>query len=169
MSRWRRARRRPATGCASSRGSTGDCWPPRPRFAALLLLGVAGSSWQAVRATQAEAVALANEQGDANAAQAQEKEQEANQQRDEAQKQRDEVQALNEKLQATQAELGTTLYAAHINLATAPGTKQTLPRVLELLEQHRPRAGEPDLRSFEWHYLRRLCQGDQLLYSSEGR
>src|SRR5262245_31101528 len=42
-------------------------------FAALLLLGVAASTWQAVRATQAEAVA------NANAVQAQEKEEEANQ------------------------------------------------------------------------------------------
>src|SRR5262249_11707720 len=53
-------------------------------FAALLLLGAAASAWQAVRATQAEAASLANEQqANANAVQASE-------QRDEAQKQRDE-------------------------------------------------------------------------------
>ncbi len=42
-------------------------------FATLLLLGVAGSTWQAVRATQAETVALANErQANANEKQADE-------------------------------------------------------------------------------------------------
>src|SRR6516162_7707457 len=55
-------------------------------FAALLLLGTAVSAWQAVRATQAEVAALANEhQANANAAKAQEHEHKANQQRDEAQ------------------------------------------------------------------------------------
>ena len=28
----------------------------------------------------------------------------------------------------------------------------------ELLEQHRPKPGEPDLRGFEWHYLNRLLE-----------
>src|SRR5207247_1833664 len=32
----------------------------------------------------------------------------------------------------------------------------------ELLEQHRPKPGETDLRGFEWHYLRRLCHSDLL-------
>src|SRR5215472_2638505 len=61
-------------------------------LAALLLLGVAGSTWQAVRATEAEGVVKAN------AVQAQENEREASLERDEAQRQRDEVKALNEKL-----------------------------------------------------------------------
>jgi len=30
--------------------------------------------------------------------------------------------------------------------------------VLGLLEQHRPKPEEPDLRGFEWHYLYRLCK-----------
>jgi serine/threonine protein kinase len=47
---------------------------------AVLLLGAAGSTWQAVRATGAEALA------NAHAVQAQEKEQEANKERDEAQR-----------------------------------------------------------------------------------
>jgi serine/threonine protein kinase len=139
-------------------------------FAALLLLGVAASMWQAVRATQAEAVALANkQQATANAAQAQEKEQEANQQRDEARQQRDEVRALNSKLQATQARLRSTLYAAHINLAQHAWEEGALPRALELLEQYRPGPGEPDIRSFEWRYLCRLCQGDQLFTVRKAR
>jgi uncharacterized protein HemX len=72
-------------------------------FLLLLVLGGTGRAWQAVRATQAETVALANER-------------QANEQCDEAQQQRDEVRALNEKLQTTQAELRNTLHAAQMNL-----------------------------------------------------
>jgi serine/threonine protein kinase len=125
-------------------------------FAALLLLGVVVSSWQAVRATQAEAMAIVNEQeAKANAVQAQEKEQEANQQRNEAQKQRDEVRVLNEKLQRT-------LYAAHMNLAQRAWEAGGVERVEELLELHCPKPGETDLRRFEWHYLNRLCHPELL-------
>jgi WD40 repeat protein/serine/threonine protein kinase len=81
---------------------------------------------------------------------------EAQQQRDLAQRQRDEVRALNDRLQRT-------LYAAHISLAQRAWEDGASPRVLDLLEQHRPKAGEPDLRGFEWNYLQRLCQGDQFL------
>jgi WD40 repeat protein len=34
--------------------------------------------------------------------------------------------------------------------------------VRELLDQHRPKLGEPDRRHFEWHYLHRLCHSDLL-------
>jgi WD40 repeat protein len=30
-----------------------------------------------------------------------------------------------------------------------------------LLDKHRPQAGEPDLRGFEWRYLWQVCQGDE--------
>jgi eukaryotic-like serine/threonine-protein kinase len=126
-------------------------------YAVLLLLGVAASAWQAVRATQAEAVALAAErQANDNAVQAQEKEQEAN-------KQRDEVQALNEKLKATLAQLRRTTYAVHMNLAQHTWDAGAVERVRELLDQHRPKMGETDLRHFEWHFLNRLCHAEILL------
>jgi WD40 repeat protein/serine/threonine protein kinase len=126
-------------------------------FAALLLLGTAVSAWQAVRATQAETVAMANEQkANTNAVQAQQKEQEANQQRDEAQKQRNEVKALYDKLAAKEQQLQRTLYAAQLNLAQHAWEAGAMDQVLELLEQHRPKLGETDLRSFEWYYLDQL-------------
>jgi hypothetical protein len=92
-------------------------------FAALLVLGTVVSAWQAVRATQAETVAIAerDEKEQARQAEAQQRaaavlnEQVAQQVRDKAQQQRDEVRALNEKLQATQAQMRGTLYAAHMN------------------------------------------------------
>src|SRR5439155_9910823 len=63
--------------------------------------------------------------------------------------------ALNEKLQRT-------LYAAHMNLAHNAWEADGLGRMRELLEQHRPKAGETDLRSFEWSYLYRLCHAELL-------
>jgi WD40 repeat protein/serine/threonine protein kinase len=107
--------------------------------AALGFVGVLGQ-WQ---------VAVANEQqANANAVQ-------ANEQRDEAQRQRDEVRALNDRLQRT-------LYAAHMNLAQHAWDAGGADRTRELLEQHRPKAGETDLRGFEWYYLYRLCHADLL-------
>src|SRR5262249_16983522 len=88
------------------------------------------------------------------------KEQEAKNERNEAQRQRNEVQALNEKLQATQAQLRRTLYAAHMNLAHNAWDTGGAGRVRELLERHRPKPGERDLRDFEWYYLYRLCHGE---------
>jgi serine/threonine protein kinase len=125
-------------------------------FAAVLILGTAVSAWQAVRATQAEAVAQANEhRADAHAAQAEHKEQEAK-------NERDQVRALNEKLRATQAELRNALYASDMNLAQHTWEAGGFGRVTELLERHRPKGGETDLRGFEWYYLDRLCHAEIL-------
>jgi len=112
-------------------------------IAACLLLGTTVSAWQAVRATTAEA--------------------QANTQRDDAQRQRDEVKGLNEKLQGTQAELQRTLYIAHMNLARHAWEAGSTDQTAELLEQHRPKPGETDLRNFEWYYLYRLCHGELLV------
>jgi WD40 repeat protein/serine/threonine protein kinase len=89
-------------------------------------------------------------------------EQKANDNAAQAEKERDEVKALNEKLQATQAQLRSTLYAAQMNLAKHAWEEDDVSGVLDLLEQQRPKAGEPDLRGFEWHYLHRLCHSDLL-------
>jgi WD40 repeat protein len=47
-----------------------------------------------------------------------------------------------------------------MNVAQAAWESDNVSRALELLERHRPRAGESDLRGFEWHYLRRACQAE---------
>jgi serine/threonine protein kinase/WD40 repeat protein len=125
-------------------------------IAVCLLLGTTVSAWQAVRATTAETEANANEQrAIASAAAAQEIAQRANAQRDEAQRQRDEVRALADRLQRA-------LYAANIHLAHNAWDAGNIERVDELLNQLRPKPGETDLRSFEWHYLNRLCHQDVL-------
>jgi WD40 repeat protein/serine/threonine protein kinase len=125
-------------------------------IAASLILGTTVSAWQAVRATIAEGRAAANE------AQAQASAQKAEEKAKEATTQRDEVQAQKDKLAAKERQLQRTLYAAHINLAKNALDAGGSQRVLDLLNQHRPKPGEPDLRGFEWHYLNRLCHQEQL-------
>jgi serine/threonine protein kinase len=119
--------------------------------AALGLVGVLGQ-WQ---------VAVANEhEANANAVQANQQRDEAQRQEAEAQRQRDEARALAEKLQAALEQLRRTTYTAHMNLAKYAWDEAAVSRALELLEQHRPKPGELDLRGFEWHYLHRLCHTD---------
>jgi hypothetical protein len=40
-----------------------------------------------------------------------------------------------------------------MNLAKKAWDDSNVRRVAELLDLHRPQAGQPDLRSFEWFYL----------------
>jgi WD40 repeat protein len=44
-----------------------------------------------------------------------------------------------------------------MNLAQRDWEAGNLGRMVRLLEAHRPKAGEPDLRGWEWYYLWRLC------------
>jgi eukaryotic-like serine/threonine-protein kinase len=49
------------------------------------------------------------------------------------------------------------MYAADMQSAHAAARNADLPHLLRLLEHHRPAAGAPDLRSFEWRYLWNLA------------
>src|SRR5262245_4277810 len=51
------------------------------------------------------------------------------------------------------------LYAAHMNSAMEAWERADLGRATDLIEAHRPKPGEEDLRGFEWYYLWRLCHG----------
>jgi RNA polymerase sigma factor (sigma-70 family) len=117
---------------------------------------VAQKEIQAVRATQAETAVPANEnKANAHAAQTEQREQEAK--NEPAQ-----VRALNEKLRLT-------VYASdmsHAQHAWEAGGAAALVR--DLLERHVPRAGETDLRDFEWHYLNRLCHAELLTLRHTG-
>ncbi len=53
------------------------------------------------------------------------------------------------------------VYAADMQFAHAAFTSADLPRLMRLLDQHRPAAGRDDLRGFEWHYLWRLGHRDR--------
>ena len=64
--------------------------------------------------------------------------------------------------------LQRTLYAAHMNVAQHTWEEGNIQRVQELLEEHRPKAGESDLRGFEWYYLDRLCHAEILSIKDMG-
>ena len=115
----------------------------------LLALGAIVAAWQAVRATSAERSALAS------AAVARNREHEADLARGQAEQRRDELARLNEDLRRTH-------YTKDLNLARVAWDENNVSRTRELLEKHRPRPGEPDLRGFEWYYLDRLAQGGEL-------
>ena len=109
-------------------------------FLLLLVLGTVASTWQAIRATVAESAAETRKR-------------EANDARAQAEKRRDELARVNDSLHRAS-------YVADMNLAHHAWADNNLIRTRQLLERHRPQPGEPDLRGFEWHYLRRLFHGE---------
>jgi WD40 repeat protein/serine/threonine protein kinase len=130
---------------------------------ALILVAVV-ATWQAIRATRAEANAVSAE------GQAKDERDRAINAEAEAKEQRDKAvtatkQAVAEKVRADSnaAELRVNLYSARMILAHAAWGNANVQRGLELLEPYRqPAAGETDLRGWEWHYHWRLCH-DALL------
>ena len=68
------------------------------------------------------------------------------------------------------------LYAADMNLAQRAYASANVGLGRQLLEAHRPKSGEPDLRGFEWYYLWKLYNGqlasfdstDDLAFSRDG-
>jgi WD40 repeat protein/predicted Ser/Thr protein kinase len=69
---------------------------------------------------------------------------------------REKQQALHEKEIARQH-----LYAADMSLAHQALEMGNLGRAIHLMERHRPKPGETDVRGFEWRYLWQHCQGDE--------
>ncbi len=69
----------------------------------------------------------------------------------------------NERLAVANREsLDQNLYDSDMNLAYQAWDAGDLGEARRRLQAHLPRAGEKsDLRSFEWYYLWKLCQGDQ--------
>ncbi|MFO0810021.1 MAG: protein kinase [Gemmataceae bacterium] len=67
---------------------------------------------------------------------------------------------LNAKLLVEKAQQRRTLYAAHLGLAATAWERSNFARLLNLLEQHRPRDGEADLRGFEWYYWKRRAHAE---------
>jgi WD40 repeat protein len=60
------------------------------------------------------------------------------------------------------------LYAGHLSLAQREWQEGKVERALALLDRHRPRPGEEELRDFGWYYLWRLCQRDLVLRGHTG-
>ncbi|MGE4180889.1 MAG: WD40 repeat domain-containing serine/threonine protein kinase [Limisphaerales bacterium] len=57
-------------------------------------------------------------------------------------------------------ELRRNLYAADMRNTQQALVEHNLGRALELLDQHRPRSAEDDLRGWEWRYLWKQCRPD---------
>jgi WD40 repeat protein/serine/threonine protein kinase len=59
-------------------------------------------------------------------------------------------------------------YAADMSLAQQAVAEKNLGRALDLLNKHRPRLGERDLRGWEWHYLWGNSRSDELCTLEQG-
>ena len=110
--------------------------------AAVLVLAVLVSTWQAVSATQARREQTRLREA-AQAAQAKEA----------GARQRAQDQELTARQQA---------YASDMNLAQQALAANNLGRAQELLDRQRPQPGHRDLRGWEWRYLWRQCRSDAL-------
>ena len=105
---------------------------------AFITLAAGGGFWmQSARSQAAEKLATANKTLAAKETQRADQEQEA----------KEAVQQL--------------LYAASINLAQAELKNSNPTRAQELLDEQTPKAGERDLRGFEWNYLKRLTMNEE--------
>jgi len=105
-----------------------------------LLVGATVSTWQAVRATDAERKAQNGQRIEKLLRQQAERE------RERAQEEKA-VARLNE-------------YVADMNVASHSLSSGNLGRATQLLNKHLPKKGEADLRGFEWFYLNKLCRGN---------
>ncbi len=86
--------------------------------------------------------------------------------RAEKEAQRANVTAEEESVQRRIAELTAEnnrqlLYAADMNVALQAWESGNVERAIKLLDRHRPRPQQQDLRGFQWHHLRWLCQRTQ--------
>ncbi len=118
--------------------------------ATALVVGIGVSTWQAVVAIRAKTEAL---QAKTKAVTAQ-MQAETSQQAEKEQRQRAEK---------GEAEARQNLYAAHMNLAFQAVQENNIGYALRLLDLHRPQPGQPDLRGWEWRYIWKLCQSDELM------
>ncbi len=111
-------------------------------------LGLVGTSWQAIRAIRAERVSQSEAlRATQQATRASEAEKVA----------LDKSAVADRERTAAEA----SLYAAHMNLAQTELAAGNLRVAKDLLEQHRPKPDQRDLRGWEWRYLWQQCRSDE--------
>ena len=145
--------------------------------AAALVLGLVVSTWQAIRATNAQVVAknerdraaLAEGRAISDRDRAVEAQRAAQQERDRAETSRQEaLMAAEKEAEARRAAVDARkqanryLHVVRINVAGQAWEDANLARASELLELCRPQPGEPNMCEFAWYYLWRLCQPDSI-------
>jgi WD40 repeat protein/serine/threonine protein kinase len=149
---WRWVRRRPAVAGLLVTAAV-----------ALMALGGAGVATFAYRATdKARQDAIeARTQAEASQTYAEGQRAEAVAQRQEARRQHDEADKQRREAEKQRGLARRYLYASDMNLAHRAWQEAQIPRMLELLERHEPKAtDQEDLRGFEWHYLWHLCHNE---------
>jgi eukaryotic-like serine/threonine-protein kinase len=109
---------------------------------AAILLGAIVSVWQAIRATQATANAVAAQTAERRA--------------------RKSAEAARDQAMRSAREARQQAYAADMNLAQQALNGGNLQLCLDLLDRHHPAPGEPDLRGWEWRWLWNRSQSDEL-------
>jgi WD40 repeat protein/serine/threonine protein kinase len=87
---------------------------------------------------------------------------EANRVRDKEIVARARAEQAQEQAQARELEMRQLAYASDISLAQYALSMNDLGRAQRLLDAHRPRSGEVDLRGWEWRYLWEECQSDAI-------
>jgi tRNA A-37 threonylcarbamoyl transferase component Bud32 len=115
-----------------------------------LVLGATVSVWQAVRATRA-----ARREAEAHL--------QADQAARIAENQKERAQRERQKARESELAARKQTYTADMNLAQQALAVNNIGRAGELLNRHRPQAGESDPRGWEWRYLWQQCRSDALL------
>jgi WD40 repeat protein/tRNA A-37 threonylcarbamoyl transferase component Bud32 len=118
--------------------------------AVALVAGIGVSTWQAIRATRATKGEIAQRV----AAQTAQTKAESEQQRANTQAQ---------KASESEQRARRLLYASDMNLAHQALELNNVGKARRLLDRHRPKPGEEDLRGWEWRYLWQLTRGSALV------
>jgi len=143
---------------------------------AALVVGIIGTTWQAVRAKREHRRAeVARREEVSQRAQAEQQRDRAlkAEQRAEEQATKAETAAENERQQRTEAvqqrDLAErTLYLAHMRLAQQAWETGHFSRLTQILEAHLPRPERWDLRGWEWYFLLGQCHGDRVTLPGHG-
>ena len=75
---------------------------------------------------------------------------------------------LRQEAQANELAMRRLAYASDMSLAQQALTQNNLGRAQALLDRHRPKPEESDLRGWEWRYLWRQCRSDELFTLDQG-
>ena len=118
-----------------------------------LAIGLGISLWKTREAQQA------NQVKDDALIEAQESTKNAETERDRAREAEAKAVAAQEQAHANAEIARRNLYVADINLAQQSLNKNNLGRAVRLLDRHRPKEGESDLRGWEWRYLWQETRG----------
>ncbi|HXJ57762.1 MAG TPA: hypothetical protein VNU68_13975, partial [Verrucomicrobiae bacterium] len=121
-----------------------------------MLIGLIISSWQAMRAAKAE------QQARRAALTERSLSEQARADRDRAVRAESDARVQAEAAKEGWAAARGNAYVVEVNVALQALAENNLGRARDLLDRQRPKAGQEDLRGFEWRYLWQQSQGDEL-------